>query len=113
MRVLIDASPIDSLREVPLAMCVAALFEVDLMKCDVQSRTNSGAALLCRTGVTQWGDCGLSINTVAWIQGVVCGPPQSLTIIDTMGPQCGTQRCVSWTVCLPWERQASALVSEL
>lgn len=32
MRVLIDAPPIDGLREVPLAMCVAALFEVDLMK---------------------------------------------------------------------------------
>lgn len=32
------------------------------------------AALLCRTGVTRGGDCGLSVNTVAWIQGDEFGP---------------------------------------
>lgn len=61
MRVLIDASPIDTLCKVPLAMCVAALFEVHLMKCDIQSRTNSGAALLCQTSVAQQGRWGVGL----------------------------------------------------
>lgn len=80
MRVLIDASPIDTLREVPLAMCVAALFEVDLMKCDIQSRTNSGAALLCRTGVTQrLGDAGIVVCQSIQSPGyrVMCVAPRS------------------------------------
>lgn len=36
-------------------MWAFALFELDLMKCDVLLRSNSGAPLLCRTGVIQGG----------------------------------------------------------
>lgn len=57
----------------PLAVCVAALFEVDLMKCDRQSRTNWGVLLHCFVGqVSPMG--GGSVSIVAWIQGDEFGP---------------------------------------
>lgn len=36
--------------------------------------TREGVVLLCQTGVTHGEDCGLSVNTVAWIHGDEFGP---------------------------------------